>query len=51
MLSEVFMIKENGNMKRMKETIMLVAIMATGITIFSSMMYVLIILAYALGTW
>lgn len=38
-------------MKKVKETIILAAIMAAGITIFSSMMYVLIILAYALGTW
>lgn len=38
-------------MKRMKETIILAAIMAAGIAIFSSMMYVLIIIAYVLGTW
>lgn len=38
-------------MKRMKETLILAAIMAAGIAIFSSMMYILMILAYALGTW
>jgi hypothetical protein len=35
----------------MKETIILAAIMAAGIAIFSSMMYVLMIIAYVLGTW
>lgn len=34
-----------------KETLILAAIMAAGIAIFSSMIYVLIIIAYVLGTW
>lgn len=38
-------------MKRMKETLILAAIMAAGIVIFSSMMYMLMIIAYTLGTW
>lgn len=38
-------------MKRMKETLIPAAIMAAGIAIFSSMIYVLMILAYMLGTW
>lgn len=38
-------------MKKMKETLILAAIMAAGIAIFSSMIYVLMILAYMLGTW
>lgn len=38
-------------MKRVKETIILAAIMAASIAIFSSMMYVLMIIAYILGTW
>ena len=37
--------------KGIKETLILAAIMAAGIAIFSSMMYVLIIIAYILGTW
>ena len=38
-------------MKRMKKTLILAAIMAAGIAIFSSMIYVLMIIAYILGTW
>lgn len=38
-------------MKKYKTYMYLAAIMTAGITIFSSMMYVLMILAYALGTW
>lgn len=38
-------------MKKYKAYIYLAAIMAAGIAIFSSMMYVLMILAYILGTW
>lgn len=38
-------------MKKYKDYIYLAAIMAAGIAIFNSMMHVLMILAYALGTW
>ena len=38
-------------MKKYKAYIYFAAIMAAGIAIFSSMMYVLIIIAYVLGTW
>lgn len=38
-------------MKKYKAYIYLAAIITAGIAIFSSMMYMLMILAYALGTW
>lgn len=38
-------------MKRVKETLILAAIMAAGIAIFSSIWYVFMLLSYALGTW
>ena len=38
-------------MKKYKAYIYLAAIMAASIAIFSSMIYVLMIIAYILGTW
>lgn len=37
--------------KEIKKTLILAAIIAAGIAIFSSMMYVLMMISYILGTW
>lgn len=38
-------------MKKVKETLILAAIMAASATLFGGMMYILMMVSYILGTW